>query len=61
MAVWLGDIVYYSKMKKARWIEDIEVLQEKMAELECAEAVRLSVERASKRIEEESRKGISHE
>ncbi|MBC8263469.1 MAG: hypothetical protein H8E47_05020 [Anaerolineales bacterium] len=53
--------MYYSKMKKARWIEDIEVLQEKMAELECAEAVRLSVERASKRIEEESRKGISHE
>jgi len=42
----------YSKMKKAQLLEKIEALQERVAELERAEAERLSAEQAGKRAEE---------
>lgn len=44
--VEMGGVVDYSKMKKAQLIEEIEALQEKVVELERAEAGRKLAEGA---------------
>jgi len=49
---FVGRIMDYSKMKKAQLIEEIEALQERIAEPKQAQAERLFAEQAGKRAEE---------